>query len=98
MHQNYIKEQQQMSTELYYDKPSFWFVKIFFEYVGYNNQNKTITINANSNTLNINLEQAIFKMDEVISSTTFNKLQSKRNESRACHHQRTTAKWYSNLN
>jgi hypothetical protein len=34
---------------------------------------KTITINTNSNTLNINLEQAIFKMDEVIISTsTFN--------------------------
>jgi iron complex outermembrane receptor protein len=36
--------------------------------------NKTILVTANKNSLNIVLEQAIFKMDEV--STAFNKLQS----------------------
>jgi iron complex outermembrane receptor protein len=33
-------------------------------------------VTANKNSLNIVLEQAIFKMDEVIVSTAFNKLQS----------------------
>ncbi|MBC5840791.1 TonB-dependent receptor [Flavobacterium sp. F-380] len=51
-------------------------LKLVFDYVGFNNQTKTIIVMANSNTLNINLEQAIFKMDEVIVSTAFNKLQS----------------------
>jgi iron complex outermembrane receptor protein len=51
-------------------------LKLVFDYVGYANQSKAITITANKNNLNITLEQAIFKMDEVIVSTAFNKLQS----------------------
>jgi iron complex outermembrane receptor protein len=51
-------------------------LKLVFEYVGYANQSKTILVTANKNSLNIVLEQAIFKMDEVIVSTAFNKLQS----------------------
>jgi iron complex outermembrane receptor protein len=45
-------------------------LKLVFDYVGYANQTKTITVTANS--LNIILEQAIFKMDEVIVSTVLN--------------------------
>lgn len=51
-------------------------LRLVFDYVGYANQAKTITITANKNNFNITLEQAIFKMDEVIVSTAFNKLQS----------------------
>jgi iron complex outermembrane receptor protein len=51
-------------------------LKLVFEYVGYANQSKTILVTTNKNSLNIVLEQAIFKMDEVIVSTAFNKLQS----------------------
>lgn len=44
--------------------------------IGYETQIKEININKEENTLNIVLNELIFKMDEIIISTPFNKLQS----------------------
>jgi len=45
-------------------------------FIGYESQNKNIQISTGNNTLNFTLNEAVFKMDEVIISTPFNKLQS----------------------
>lgn len=45
-------------------------------FIGYQSQTKNILISTGSNTLNFTLKEAVFKMDEVIISTPFNKLQS----------------------
>ncbi|WP_456421606.1 TonB-dependent receptor, partial [Lutibacter sp.] len=50
-------------------------VLVTASFVGFQKQTKTIDISLN-NTLNFVLNEAIFKMDEVIISTPFNKLQS----------------------
>ncbi|AWI25148.1 TonB-dependent receptor [Flavobacterium pallidum] len=51
-------------------------VKISFSFVGYNTENKSVLLNPGENLLNITLLQSEFKMDEVVVSTVFNKLQS----------------------
>jgi iron complex outermembrane receptor protein len=51
-------------------------IKITVAYIGYKTQAKTIGLTEKETTLNFTLEEAIFKMDEVIVSTAFNKLQS----------------------
>jgi len=45
-------------------------------FIGYQSQTKNIIISTGNNTLNFTLKEAVFKMDEVIISTPFNKLQS----------------------
>jgi len=45
-------------------------------FIGYQNQTKNIQISKENNTVNFTLKEAVFKMDEVIISTPFNKLQS----------------------
>jgi iron complex outermembrane receptor protein len=45
-------------------------------FIGYQTQNKNVQLVPDNNTLNFTLNEAIFKMDEVIISTPFNKLQS----------------------
>ena len=45
-------------------------------FIGYQSQNKNIQISTGNNTINFTLKDAVFKMDEVIISTPFNKLQS----------------------
>ncbi|MCF6181090.1 TonB-dependent receptor [Lutibacter sp.] len=45
-------------------------------FIGYQSQNKNIQISTGNNTANFTLKDAVFKMDEVIISTPFNKLQS----------------------
>ena len=44
--------------------------------IGYQSQNKNIKISTGNNSVNFTLKEAVFKMDEVIISTPFNKLQS----------------------
>ena len=51
-------------------------IKITVAFIGFKTQVKTISLSAKETTLNFTLEEAIFKMDEVIVSTVFNKLQS----------------------
>jgi iron complex outermembrane receptor protein len=51
-------------------------IKITVAYIGYKTQAKTIGLLEKETTLNFILEEAVFKMDEVIVSTAFNKLQS----------------------
>jgi iron complex outermembrane recepter protein len=51
-------------------------VRISFSFVGLNTENKSAFINPGENTLNMALQQSEFKMDEVVVSTVFNKLQS----------------------
>ncbi len=51
-------------------------IKITVAYIGYKTQVKTISLSAKETTINFTLEEAVFKMDEVIVSTAFNKLQS----------------------
>lgn len=51
-------------------------IKITVAFIGFKTQVKTISLSAKETTLNFTLEDAIFKMDEVIVSTVFNKLQS----------------------
>lgn len=51
-------------------------IKITVAFIGFKTQVKTIALSAKETILNFTLEEAIFKMDEVIVSTVFNKLQS----------------------
>ena len=51
-------------------------IKIMVAFIGYKTQAKTIALTAKETLLNFTLEEAVFKMDEVIVSTVFNKLQS----------------------
>lgn len=51
-------------------------IKITVAYIGYKTQVKTIALIKKETTLDFTLEEAVFKMDEVIVSTAFNKLQS----------------------
>ena len=51
-------------------------IKITFTYLGYKSVTKTIEINSKNDTLNVQLEESSFEMDEIIISTPFNKLQS----------------------
>jgi iron complex outermembrane receptor protein len=51
-------------------------LKLSFNFIGFGNQNKTISGIQKENTLDIILEEMIFEMDEVIVSTAFNKIQS----------------------
>jgi len=51
-------------------------IKITVAYIGYKTQAKTIALTEKETTLDFTLEEAVFKMDEVIVSTAFNKLQS----------------------
>lgn len=50
--------------------------KITATFIGYETQTKTINLTQNETVLNFTLEEAIFKMEEIIISTPFNKLQS----------------------
>lgn len=51
-------------------------LNLTFVFVGFSNQNKTITNLQKENTLDVVLEETLFQMDEVIVSTAFNKIQS----------------------
>ena len=51
-------------------------VKITIAFIGYETQTKIINLNGNDTIFNFQLKEAIFKMDEIIISTPFNKLQS----------------------
>ncbi|TDQ25812.1 TonB-dependent receptor [Tenacibaculum caenipelagi] len=51
-------------------------VTITFTFLGFKNVSKRFTFNQNSITFNLELEESVFKIDEVIISTPFNKLQS----------------------
>ncbi|WP_111709327.1 TonB-dependent receptor [Lutibacter citreus] len=51
-------------------------LKITVAYIGYKTQIKTIKLTKKITTLNFILKESVFKMDEVIISTPFNKLQS----------------------
>ncbi len=50
-------------------------IKITFSYLGFKTVSKIININSDT-TLNIKMQESPFKMDEIIVSTPFNKLQS----------------------
>jgi len=51
-------------------------VTVVFSYIGFNTNSEIIEISDEETVLNITLEESVFKMDEVILSTPFNKLQS----------------------
>ena len=51
-------------------------IKITVAFIGYKTQVKTISLAEKETSINFILEEAVFKMDEVIVSTVFNKLQS----------------------
>ena len=51
-------------------------IKITFTYLGYKTVSKIIQLDSENETLNIQLEESYFEMDEIIISTPFNKLQS----------------------
>ncbi len=51
-------------------------LKITVAFIGYKTQVETISLTEKETILNFTLEEAVFKMDEVIVSTVFNKLQS----------------------
>jgi len=51
-------------------------IKITAAYIGYQTATKIINIQNTETIINFTLEEAIFKMDEIIISTPFNKLQS----------------------
>ena len=51
-------------------------IKITAAYIGYQTETKIINIQSPETIINFALEEAIFKMDEIIISTAFNKLQS----------------------
>jgi len=51
-------------------------IKITVAFIGYETQSKTINLLQKGTTLNFTLNETIFKMEEVIISTAFNKLQS----------------------
>ena len=50
--------------------------KITIAFIGYESQTKIINLNESSTILDFQLKEAIFKMEEIIISTPFNKLQS----------------------
>ncbi|SNR39754.1 TonB-dependent receptor [Lutibacter flavus] len=51
-------------------------IKITVAYIGYETQTKNINFQQNEIVINFTLKEAVFKMDEIIVSTAFNKLQS----------------------
>ena len=51
-------------------------IKITFTYLGYKSVTKIIELTSKNDTLNVQLEESSFEMDEIIISTPFNKLQS----------------------
>ncbi|PKP28909.1 MAG: TonB-dependent receptor [Bacteroidetes bacterium HGW-Bacteroidetes-18] len=51
-------------------------IKITLAFIGYKTETKIISLSNKETSLNFTLEEAAFKMDEVIVSTAFNKLQS----------------------
>lgn len=51
-------------------------IEITVAYLGYKTIHKTITLSQKETILNFALEESVFKMDEVIIATPFNKLQS----------------------
>ena len=51
-------------------------LKITAQFIGYNTQNKTVTINKINTVINFTLKETVYRMDEVVISTPFNKLQS----------------------
>ena len=51
-------------------------IKITIAFIGYATETKIISLQNKKTTLNFSLEEAVFKMDEIIVSTAFNKLQS----------------------
>ena len=51
-------------------------IKITVAFIGFKTQVKTISLNEKETFINFILEETVFKMDEVIVSTAFNKLQS----------------------
>ena len=50
--------------------------KITIAHIGYKTETKIVAISKKETIVNITLEEAVFKMDEIIVSTAFNKLQS----------------------
>ncbi|WP_298288369.1 TonB-dependent receptor [uncultured Lutibacter sp.] len=51
-------------------------IKITAVYIGFETQSKTVTFDKSEMILNFTLEEAVFKMEEIIIATPFNKLQS----------------------
>lgn len=51
-------------------------LKITFSYLGYNTVVKEVTVSSSDITLDVQLKEAVFQVDEIIISTPFNKLQS----------------------
>ncbi len=51
-------------------------IKIAVAFIGYETQTKTITLQQKETVLDFELNEAVFKMEEIIISTPFNKLQS----------------------
>lgn len=51
-------------------------VKITFSYLGYQTLHKSIEFKSKNHVFNLTLQESVFKIDEVIISTPFNKLQS----------------------
>jgi len=51
-------------------------IKIKIAYIGYETIIKTINLQQKETVLNFQLKEAVFKMDEIIISTPFNKMQS----------------------
>lgn len=51
-------------------------ITFVFSYVGYTTISKSVEITKKLTELNVSLEESVFKMDEIIVSTPFNKLQS----------------------
>jgi len=51
-------------------------IKITVAFIGYQTETRIINIQNTETVINFNLEEAVFKMDEIIISTAFNKLQS----------------------
>lgn len=51
-------------------------IKIIVSFIGYVTETKIMNLQNNETTLDFSLDEAVFKMDEIIVSTAFNKLQS----------------------
>ncbi|MGV8947347.1 MAG: TonB-dependent receptor [Lutibacter sp.] len=51
-------------------------IKVTIAYIGYKTETKMINLLKSEYSINFTLEEAVFKMDEIIVSTPFNKLQS----------------------
>ncbi|REE79984.1 iron complex outermembrane receptor protein [Lutibacter oceani] len=51
-------------------------IKLTVAFIGFETQIKTLNLQQNETVLNFILQEAVFKMDEIIVSTAFNKLQS----------------------